>query len=1171
MCQAYGRHRGRIAHTEGRPCFAKPQSRLPEPNQPPAARARTAPHRPRLARPTARDPTYASDPARHPAVISTLPLITTPLARSLRSVANPAPPPPVDPFVTMSIRRMTLGAGYAYLMSSVARADEGRGASGLTAYYAATGTPPGRFVGAGLAGIGAGEGIAAGQLVSEEQLWRMLGMLQDPLTGQPLGRPPQPDRAQLISPTGRIRKAAKTVAGFDLTFSAPKSVSVAWALADDETRERIHAAHRAAIEDVIAYAERHVFATRTGAGGVVSQDVRGVIAAAFDHWDSRAGDPQLHTHVVVLNRVQAVSDGGWRTLDSKALFRATVGLSELFNAVLADRLTAELGWAWESRQRARSTAPAWEVAGVPEALMDEFSQRAHQIEATTENLVGEFVASHGRRPSTDEVLRLRQQATLSTRPEKERHSLHDLVAGWRARAERTVGMGAPGWVAGLAREGANASARQVGIDHAGIGAAAQRTLTNVGTKRSVFNRANVFAEAVRQLHGHRFTTAADRVAAVEDVTGLVLDAAVRLTPDDGVESLSAEMVRADGSSRCRSRDGVTFTTKETLAAEEALVDAGRTTDAPIVDEVLAEAAVAAQLPGSNTVLGPDQAAAVVSIVTSGRALDVLVGAAGTGKSTAMAGVRAAWESVYGAGAVVGLAPSAAAADVLADAVGVPTENTAKWLTEHDRQPQREAQLERVDARLRYAAPSLRTRALQRRRDRIEAEHTRWGLAPGQLVIVDEASMASTRDLHRITTLARAAHAKVLLVGDPHQLSPVQAGGAFALLVADRRDAPELGKVRRFRQEWEREASLQLRAGRRTSIDTYQAHGRITGGPREEILDRLYAAWRADIDAGRTAVMVCADAATVAELNSRARADRVASGLVPDGGVTTANGTVIGLGDVVVTRRNNRELTIPGGWVKNGDTWTVSALSPDGSATLTRLGRGAGAPVSVELPAAYVSEHLDLGYAMTAHRAQGRTVDVAHAYVTATTTREPLYVMTTRGREANRLYVDTTYDPDRGTAHNGLPEADPLSVLRGVLANHAADVSALQTRADEAAKDTSPTRVAAEGAALQALARERRYTTVLLANGYTRRDIDAAKDADRWRSLVARLSASESAGLGIEEAARLDYFSASSIPLAALEESLGRWLDRHGASGRHVDTRSTAEAEFAPPTRIGPSL
>ena len=89
---------------------------------------------------------------------------------------------------------------------------------------------------------------------------------------------------------------------------------MAWALADGPTRERIYAAHQEALEFVIGYAERQVFTTRTGRGGVVSEPVRGVVAAGFDHWDSRAGDPQLHTHVVVLNRVQAATDGAWRTL-----------------------------------------------------------------------------------------------------------------------------------------------------------------------------------------------------------------------------------------------------------------------------------------------------------------------------------------------------------------------------------------------------------------------------------------------------------------------------------------------------------------------------------------------------------------------------------------------------------------------------------------------------------------------------------------------------------------------------------------------------------------------------------------------------------------------------------------------------------------------------------------
>src|SRR6476659_5867234 len=122
----------------------------------------------------------------------------------------------------MSIRRMTLGAGFRYLMSSVARMDQAGPASGLTGYYAAHGTPPGRFLGAGLAGLNDGAGVEAGSVVTEEHLWRMLGMLQDPVTGQPLGRAPAPPRAQLVDRHGQVRPAPKPVAGVDLTFSPPK-------------------------------------------------------------------------------------------------------------------------------------------------------------------------------------------------------------------------------------------------------------------------------------------------------------------------------------------------------------------------------------------------------------------------------------------------------------------------------------------------------------------------------------------------------------------------------------------------------------------------------------------------------------------------------------------------------------------------------------------------------------------------------------------------------------------------------------------------------------------------------------------------------------------------------------------------------------------------------------
>ncbi len=244
----------------------------------------------------------------------------------------------------ITIRRMSLGSGFHYLMRSVATGDGAKvPRSGLASYYADSGTPPGIFLGAGRASLGEGAGVPRGSAVSEEQLWRMLGMCADPITGLPLGQAPNranrslatrikerigainpsltdAERTDLIASITAEEEARQPhlrppVAGFDLTFSPSKSISVAWALADAETRKVIVDCHRRAIEVVLAYAEREVFFSRSGPQGIIQEDVEGVVAGAFTHWNSRSGDPQLHDHVVVLNRAKSVSDGKWRTLD----------------------------------------------------------------------------------------------------------------------------------------------------------------------------------------------------------------------------------------------------------------------------------------------------------------------------------------------------------------------------------------------------------------------------------------------------------------------------------------------------------------------------------------------------------------------------------------------------------------------------------------------------------------------------------------------------------------------------------------------------------------------------------------------------------------------------------------------------------------------------------------
>ncbi len=331
--------------------------------------------------------------------------------------------------------------------------------------------------------------------------------------------------------------------------------------------------------------------------------------------------------------------------------------------------------------------------------------------------------------------------------------------------------------------------------------------------------------------------------------------------------------RPDGSSRLRPESRTAYTTQALLDAEARLLEAGRATNGPSVPVATVAAVADANLPGRAYGLSLDQAVAVEKVATSGRVLDVLVGPAGTGKSTTMAGLRAAWEAEHGPGSVVGLAPSAAAAEVLAQELGIATENTAKWLTEWRRIPELVARRGRLAERL-YTSPGPLSPGAQKLRAALAAlddDIAARKLRPGQLVVVDEASLAGTFSLDELVSAAQGAGAKVLLAGDWAQLSAVDAGGAFGLLVRDRAElAPQLSEVRRFRHEWEKVASTELRLGRAEAVGAYEAHGRVSGGGRAEVLERLYQSWKADVTAGKSSLMIAPDAATVAELNRRAR-------------------------------------------------------------------------------------------------------------------------------------------------------------------------------------------------------------------------------------------------------------------------------------------------------------
>ncbi|WP_114906688.1 MobF family relaxase [Ornithinimicrobium murale] len=995
------------------------------------------------------------------------------------------------------MRVMSAGDGYKYLLRTVAAADGDRSLSTpLTRYYVEEGTPPGQWLGAGVASLGNGE-VAVGDRVSEAQLQLLMGMGRDPITGDPLGlafpayksvseriEARIADLDSSMSPGAKGEAVAqieaeeaergtrRAVAGFDFTFSVPKSASALWAVADAGTQALIGEAHHAAVAEVVAFMEREVAATRTGAtagdGAVAQVDVTGLVATAFDHFDSRAGDPHLHTHVVISNKVQTALDGKWRSLDGRPMHAAVVALSELHEAVFADHMTRTFGVEWEARDMGRDRNPAWAIASVPEELVAEFSTRARHIETEKDRLIAEYVDKHGRQPSAATIIKLRAQATLSTRPDKEVHSLADLTHEWRTRATGVLGQDATAWARTVTDNDKALLLRADDVPLEVIAELGISVVEVVGEKRSTWRRWNLMAEASRQTMRWRFATMSDREAVVGMIADAAENASLRLTPPDLATSPAA-FRRIDGTSVFRPKHSTVFSSEQLLAAEDRLLDRARTLTAPTVPVRTVEK-ITSRPDVEGRMLGEDQAEALMKVAVSGRMLDVLVGPAGAGKTTAMNALRRAWETEHGDGSVVGLAPSAVAAQVLADDLGIATENTAKWWQNH----------------------------------LVHGEDFR----AGQLVIIDEASLAGTLSLDRITHLAERAGAKVLLVGDYAQLQSVDAGGAFGLLVGDRVDAPELVDVHRFIHEWEKTASLALRHGRTQVIDTYLDHDRIHDGDAEAMTDVAYAAWRADRERGLMSVLVAETRDHVSALNQRARADLILDGtLKPGREVELNDGTAAGVGDTIITRRNDRRLRNGKTWVRNGDAWTITGVRDDGSVTIRKVGRRFGG--SIVLPASYVTDHVDLGYAVTAHRAQGVTVDTAHVLVEPTTTRENFYVAMTRGKHANRAYVILDRPDEHAHPHPGdNPDATGWSVLFGVLQHVGAELSAHETITAEQEQWGSIAQLAAEYETIAAAAQRDRWATLIRASGLTAQQAEAAIESEAFGALTAELRRAE---------------------------------------------------------------
>ncbi|WP_406279052.1 MobF family relaxase [Nocardia sp. NBC_00881] len=793
------------------------------------------------------------------------------------------------------------------------------------------------------------------------------------------------------------------VAGFDITFSPVKSVSALWALAPRPVASKIETAHQRAVWDALSWLEQHAIFTRLGRNGVRQVDVEGVVAAWFTHRDSRAGDPDLHTHVLIANRVRTL-DGQWRTLDGAAIYQAVVTVSEIYNTRLEHHLEDLVGVEFAERQTEDpAKRPIREIVGVPARLNEAWSRREAAIKVRLGELATDFQHRFGREPVPGEMYELAQRATLETRPAK--HQLRSLAEQrhtWRAEAVALLG-----GLEALSRMVVAAlnpvRAPRVAVSAEWIARTAGQVLEVVSEHRSTWRRNNVRAEIERQVRGR--IRGQDWEQATDAVLTEALSSAQSIERGDPdiadepeLHTVPELLRRRDGSSVYTSSGSALYTSARTLSVEQALIELSVQSGARQLSPDLVTAAVR----NYNTAfpdrpLNAGQVSVIKGFATSGLRVHTANAPAGSGKTTAMAVLTDAWHA--SGGQVLGLAPTASAAAVLGESIGARVETADKLLdvvARHTPRPDNPA-LERE------VPPSLPEWVLQ-----IDSD---------TLVIVDEhVKLGNLKRLRLLQFLADRG-ATVRCTGDDHQLPAIEAGGADADMNAT---APEhtltLTHVVRFASTAEATASLQLREGDPAALGWYLDNSRVHAGHQDATHDDAYTAWVTDHLAGRDSIMLAPTHEVVTALNARARADRIArdSGEVGAERVL-ADGLAASVGDTIRTCRNNPRLRLGArDWVRNGYTWTITAVHDDGSLTATHLRSGGKQGECVRLPAEYVATHVRLGYATTIDSAQGITADTCHVALTGSESRQQLYVAMTRGVHANHAYIPTALDGSEGS-------------------------------------------------------------------------------------------------------------------------------------------------------------
>ena len=727
----------------------------------------------------------------------------------------------------------------------------------LPSYYLDGGEPPGRWWGRGAERLG-----LDGEICDEAFVAVMAG--QDPDTGKDLGR----------------RFGDTSVRGFDATFSAPKSVSVLFGVGDPQLRGDVTEAHGRAVDAVLGWVETQAHTRMRRRGHVACIDAEGVIVGVFREHTSRRLDPQLHTHAVIANRVMS-PDGRWLALDARTLKLDQRTLSGLYHSTLRTELTRRLGIRWH--QPVNGIA---EITNIDPAVLAEFSQRTGDVERRLEQKLVRFRANLEREPTRREQWRLEREAAVDSRPGKDHaHSPGELHREWRTRL-RTLGVEPEELVVG-------ATGRQqhrIGIDPETAAAMVDRALDALTERQSTWRP----AELVRELAA---TVPTEVTVDPDQLVGFLQRLADETTVSRCVD-LSPPVpagveLRRDGRPVTEASIHRALTTEAILDEEERLVEWAheqrRTNDT-----------FGAPWPVAVGGLSAGQAEACTAV--AGLApLELIVGPAGTGKTTALA---PAVDELQAQGRLVfGVAPTAAAAEVLATETAMTADTLDKLLHEHTR-PDRPPDLV-------------------------------YDLPAGSTVIVDEAGTVSTPKLAALARLAEQRAWRVVLVGDPRQFSAVGRGGMFAHLI-DTYGAIELDQVHRFANRWEREASLRLRNGDPDVLDEYDRHGRLHDGTRHDMETEILKAWSEARSRGESVALMANTLDTVTRLNQAAQQTRIRNGELDP----TAPGLSVGeqrlfVGDEVVTRRNDRTLrTDRGVMVKNRDHWTIETIHDDRTMSLT---------------------------------------------------------------------------------------------------------------------------------------------------------------------------------------------------------------------------------------------